>query len=113
MRRSIFYLVKAPKALARCTQEGERITERITNTVAQADCSDSTREEILIVQTVLLILLSLFNFSFPSRVMVIVIKFIFPFYKNIQAEVDQNFKNILRTYPGGESLYFALFTWKV
>lgn len=45
--------------------------------------------------------------------MVIVIKFIFPFYKNIQAEVDQNFKNILRTYPGGESLYFALFTWKV
>ena len=58
----------------------------------------------MIVQTVLLTLLSLFNFSFPSRVIVIVIKFIFPFYKDIQAKVTQNFKNILRTYPGGESV---------
>ena len=56
----------------------------------------------MIVQTVLLTLLSLFNFSFPSRVIVIVIKFIFPFYKDIQAEVTQHFKNILRTYSGGE-----------
>ena len=39
--------MKAPKALARCTQEGERITERITYTVAQADCSNSTGVEIL------------------------------------------------------------------
>ena len=26
------------------------------------------------------------------------------FYENFQAEIDQNFKNILRTYPGWESV---------
>ena len=26
------------------------------------------------------------------------------FYKNVQAEINQNFKNILRTYPGRDSI---------
>ena len=31
------------------------------------------------------------------------------FYKNVKAKINQNFKNILRTYPGGESVKNALF----
>ena len=31
------------------------------------------------------------------------------FHKNVQAEINQTFKNILRTYPGGESVKNALF----
>ena len=31
------------------------------------------------------------------------------FYKNVQAEINQNFKNILRTYPGESQLRTSLF----